>query len=781
MSSEIDVTPSPRLLQVLGDIPLQPWQCLAELIDNSLDEIARKPALFESEPLRVDISIEVAPNGTKTLVVTDNGAGMAKPELEIALRAGATTKARYGTLGLFGMGFNIATARLGAITTVQTTRDEDESSLQVVVDFAALQRSENFKVPLELVPKKSNGDHGTTIRVQLKPAMAEFFGSTKNLQTVRNQLGDVYSFLLRREVPGIRKEYSNAHLPAEIRVQGELVQPRLPCVWSDSRTVNSYGQPVAAIQYVDMLLTEATACLACGYWDRSNGPTECEECGSTNLEVRERRVWGWLGIQRYIDSAHFGVDFLRFGRKILKQDKNIFSYQDPDTLQVDVEYPIEMPANQGRIVGEIHLDHVPVTYQKNDFDRQHRDWQKAIEIVRGAGPLKPRAAEVANSSKLAMLFSAYRRNDPGYRYLTPGDGRNALHTKAREWASLFDKGVPAYLDDSIWFEAVRRHEEIKAGTTGQTSAEAPKPVKEGAVAEILGPVGPAGPAGTSVEEAPRPQQVVQSRAAQLNAARALGGPRTDLEGEFTLKHGLGTWRLTVLETSAELATPSGVAAAVTVGEVKGHDLEILVHKDHQIFREFGQGVRELAILQAAEVIRELNGNTLPTPVIYAELIAQVEDLRNTATAITDRIESVLSRVRDLMVSPVSNSPEAFWELLSSSEKQRVEEAAAVNHPTVQFVELVNSGNFVLLASGSALARFVRFAPTEFFDGRVFRPAFAARPPAARDRIVGKIARCLEGVSEFVEDTLMRQADDLQLATINVDTLASQIRSEDHHA
>ena len=33
----IDVTPNPRILQMLGEIDFSPWQCIAELVDNSLD------------------------------------------------------------------------------------------------------------------------------------------------------------------------------------------------------------------------------------------------------------------------------------------------------------------------------------------------------------------------------------------------------------------------------------------------------------------------------------------------------------------------------------------------------------------------------------------------------------------------------------------------------------------------------------------------------------------------------------------------------------------------
>ena len=40
---EIDLTPSPQLLEALGDIPYKPWQCMAELIDNSFDDFLTDP------------------------------------------------------------------------------------------------------------------------------------------------------------------------------------------------------------------------------------------------------------------------------------------------------------------------------------------------------------------------------------------------------------------------------------------------------------------------------------------------------------------------------------------------------------------------------------------------------------------------------------------------------------------------------------------------------------------------------------------------------------------
>ena len=33
----LDITPTPRILRTLGEIPFQTWQCIPELVDNSID------------------------------------------------------------------------------------------------------------------------------------------------------------------------------------------------------------------------------------------------------------------------------------------------------------------------------------------------------------------------------------------------------------------------------------------------------------------------------------------------------------------------------------------------------------------------------------------------------------------------------------------------------------------------------------------------------------------------------------------------------------------------
>ena len=122
----MDITPTPRILRTLGEIPFQTWQCIAELVDNSIDAFLSDMSL-EDRDKRVTVtwSSDSVGAAVRTIEITDNAAGMSIDQLQNAVRAGYTSNDPIGNLGLFGMGFNIATARLGEETTVLSTRKGD--------------------------------------------------------------------------------------------------------------------------------------------------------------------------------------------------------------------------------------------------------------------------------------------------------------------------------------------------------------------------------------------------------------------------------------------------------------------------------------------------------------------------------------------------------------------------------------------------------------------------------------------------------------------------------
>jgi hypothetical protein len=178
----MNIKPSSRILSVLGDIEFEPWQCVAELVDNSFDDF-----------LEIERSGLHWPDGFKaSLVVQDSGRGMSIETLNSAVRAGWSSNDRFSKLGLFGMGFNIATARLGRVARVFTTRSQDEEWLGVEIDLDRI--GDDFEVPILRRPK-ALGEHGTLVEItRLEPSRAAWLA--KNAAKIRATLGDVYSYLL---------------------------------------------------------------------------------------------------------------------------------------------------------------------------------------------------------------------------------------------------------------------------------------------------------------------------------------------------------------------------------------------------------------------------------------------------------------------------------------------------------------------------------------------------------------------------------------------------------
>src|SRR6202167_1858412 len=154
MTQEFDLTPDPRVLQMLGEINLHQWRCLAELIDNSIDGFlhAARSGMPIGAP-EIGVTLPMADNENARVVVKDNGPGMSFQLLENAVKAGWSGNNPLANLGLFGMGFNIATARLGLVTEVWTSRAGDPVEVGIRIDFDELKALRTFKVPRHTRPK----------------------------------------------------------------------------------------------------------------------------------------------------------------------------------------------------------------------------------------------------------------------------------------------------------------------------------------------------------------------------------------------------------------------------------------------------------------------------------------------------------------------------------------------------------------------------------------------------------------------------------------------------
>lgn len=458
--SEITITPDPQILQVLTYLEMRPINSLCELIDNSIDALSTLPddeaSLIVIElPTRREVE-----DGTARVRVRDNGPGMTLAQVENSLRAGYSSKPRHGSLGLFGVGFNIATGKLGRLTRVVTARKDDDYAIETTIDLVSLKLSGNFKVKAAQIPKPEGLSHGTIVEI-MQPwgSGNQNFGFMMKLISIGRPktlslLGRIYATILRQ------KRF-------RIIVGEDSVEPFHHCVWDDSRYVEhtKHGKIPAVYRFTNRVIHTYQKCAACGS-AIPDGESQCPDiaCRSTSTLTQEERINGWVGVQRFLDASHFGIDLIRNGRAIrLLEKEPFFIFQDPDTGDPIVDYPIDN--REGRIIGEIHLDHVPVDPAKQSFEHSSPEWRRAVEFLRGRSSLQPgQPGADSNSSPIFKLYQGYRKvRTPGRRSMSmgkwlPGSNEPRALSKSEldELRKKFDSREPGYFDDIEWWKLVEQ-------------------------------------------------------------------------------------------------------------------------------------------------------------------------------------------------------------------------------------------------------------------------------------------------------------------------------------
>ena len=83
------------------------------------------------------------------------------------------------------------------------------------------------------------------------------------------------------------------------------------------------------------------------------------------MRTIEERIRGWVGIQRFDHDTEFGIDLIRNGRAIRIGEKAAFFEYFDEFKKVIKYYPIYQ--QYVRIVGEVHLNYIPVDFLKQDL------------------------------------------------------------------------------------------------------------------------------------------------------------------------------------------------------------------------------------------------------------------------------------------------------------------------------------------------------------------------------------------------------------------------------
>jgi hypothetical protein len=465
---EFDITPPPAVLITLTYNPLSWLDALCELIDNSLDSFAFARILGQpiTQP-RIELFIPSKSDverGDGFFRIRDNGPGMDRKGLMTALTAALSTKGKYGTLGLFGVGFNIATGKIGSRTVVTTARKEDDFATEVILDLPALAEQETFRPENNRVPKPEGMEHGTRIEInQWWPVGNQNSDFAKAIASrsqniVKENLGRRYATVLN---PKNGETDIRLYLYATPESDPERVSGHEHCAWGENRFVknNRFGI-VKAQHHFNEVIGQTRRCKKDGTI-APHSSRLCQQCNGNEFESIEERVRGWVGIQRFDHTNNWGIDIIRNGRAILVGEKDAFFSRLDDLGRPIREYPVD--DQLGRIVGEIHLDHVSVDFLKSNFERSTVEWANAMDFIRGKS-LLPGQWETGyiNESPVSRLHGAYKRvREYGRKSMYMGTwdpirkkGKRISREIERDLYDKFLGKEKGYYDDAEWWKKV---------------------------------------------------------------------------------------------------------------------------------------------------------------------------------------------------------------------------------------------------------------------------------------------------------------------------------------
>lgn len=765
-ADHFDLSPSPRVLPMLGEINLEQWRCLGELIDNAIDGFlhARRAGAEVEHPV-VQVSLPEADREEAFVQITDNGVGMTTAKLSQAVKAGWSGNNPTDNLGLFGMGFNIATARLGTLTEVWTTQAGDAEWHGLEIDFDRLQHQGHFRTPHLTSPKDDPQVSGTRIIVRrLKPAQRQWLAKSANHGQVRNRLSQAYAAMLR---PG------GHPLEFKLYVNNKVVQHRRFCVWNETRSAElpDLGE-VPAVIHLNWPLGERLHCSACMNWSSvvNPVPASCPICEAPGtLARRARRVHGWLGLQRYADTTEFGIDFIRNGRKIELASKDLFVWRGDNGDEP--EYPIDDPSRRGRFVGEIHIDHCRVNFAKERFDRSDPAWDEMIRLVRGEGPLRPeKARELGygpNTSPLFRLYKAFRRLRPhsnvagGFtRLLAVPDNQIA-----RELGLKFHNSHPDYQDDAHWWRLIQEAERRLLRDDPDEENE-----DDDLPPDLID--GPDQPDDDAEEPGP-PEDPVDHRASRVETP--------SLSRTYMCAQAGQAFTVRAFECGSQDPDIAADAPwALKLGDVATRTYHFLYRPRAEVFRSITLTPSDALLLELAVLTNEYV-KVGPNPPSLAELLASFRASYAQNASLDGRMigldaNDALGAMAQAVLTNVEPGTESgLFDVLTPDQQAEVMRALA--RKGVAPAGPISDGSFLAAAPGALLGRVVQARPELFFDGAYWDAAYQALDygdpqltERARQHVVDR------AVSLIADAAWLAEADAAYLASARKEELVRGLMS-----
>ena len=814
--TEFDLTPDPKVLIALTHTPLQPLDALCELIDNAIDSF--HAAKLQGTAIEFPLVVVELPGGAEinrgegAVRVRDNGPGLTADLAEKALRAGYSGNRAYDSLGLFGMGFNISSGKLGRTTRFLTARKEEEQAIEVVVDLIGLQEKRSYKVPVNRVNKPPEFSHGTVVEVQgWWPEGNPNNGFIKKLVSygkaeIRRQIGRRYATILTQE-------------KVRILINGDACEPFEHCVWDGSRSLERRGLgKIPAVFRFNEVVGHQNRCSMCSNLI-PDGEGSCPTCNSQSFTTLEERIRGWVGIQRFDDSNEFGIDLIRNGRAIRIGEKGAFFDFTDEFKKLIKDYPIDSP--YGRIAGEVHLNHVPVDFLKQDFQRSSPEWQRVMSYLRGDSSLQPTQPGADNNhSPVFKLYQGYRKvRTPGKTDMYMGywdsesdKPKRVSREVEREYYEKFKARLPGYYDDSEWWKLVEQADQRPLAELVDCPECQAQNLKEQEQCQVCGYVligkiclNPecaktiaksavsCGHCGTSqVPEIEEPwkcevcgegnppeaetcRRCTKARGSEHPASIAYLTGNADKDDELSIPGcsvqladesysppiDVVTWVTRIpIETSWQ-------GPRVPMLTFKGEHIDVFIDKSHPLFRTYRMRAEPMIAAEVAQFLYETNRRLLSLRNSASHSISSLawlilqrrwaETLEDSADDIKEDIRHLFDAIRGRLPALTRDNAEDLFDDLSEDQKKNmVSRMLGRNLDISHLGQMKLTGEYLPYVDEATVVDIFRKLPAVFFDGGIWTIAYTGitdlPEPVLREaqsKIVAKHMNCLEDCAGFL--------------------------------
>ena len=732
-----DLTPTPQLLQILGDLKFKGWQCIAELVDNSIDAILSSESILpEEKKIIVTVPTYSKIKSGEPVIIEDYADGMDDDKLQNAVKAGFSGKQAGDSIGLFGMGFNVATACLANKVEVWSSTMEMDHEAGVLIDLKDMAISKSFMRRKLQRPKKYDKKSGTEVKIyDFKPEAASLLKTSD----IKNNLRRAYT-----ERIFIDHEIS-------IILNQSKITPFRFCVWSENVSVKVKYDDIPAFIEIDKLLKQEGYCERCRTWLGDMAQTslaiECPSCHSVgSVILKDISLVGWLGIQRYPDPDHYGIDISRNGRILRKLDKSLFHWDDErakEDPRFHPEYPRDNELYNGRIVGQIEANFLFPKYTKDDFNPEDENWKLAIRYLRGEMPLQTDLGETygysgLNRSPIGNLFRTYRRIDPpGLKTLmfakNDGSGKSDP-TRQKNWREKFYEGDPDYVNELTWLKEIEKAE-LK-NTNNQ-----------------FNPLDPTG-RGTSgrpistVGEPPIPPKFPGHK-------KLIKALHFDIERLINQK----PIDLTLIDY-----TPEAEINVPIIFESSGSIMrfEVYINNKHPMFRDFADGYEDLIFLEVASIYYELKADKKEWTLtrLYYELKSRYAPKSMLSVpSLVIKSSNLMREIQNRLVAgegvSLSHKPSLTeFELKSLSKKYLDLEGKSIE----DMATFILNTRFLKYLDLTYLFKFIDEFPEIIYDDKILMMPYSELDPETKQHQLKKYSGYLSDVRWFMND-LSKEGDD----------------------